>query len=195
MNGSTSQPETEVLRPGSNRQSRRRHLAMLLTLLGSPPLLHVQEQADPFYSSVSLGGNVAGDVTLRSRSNCCFSDYLVTPTRSFLTFFRSQLSCVAGIAGQLTLCAGRALDLLARQSSVGPVEFEDERLASGVKRWATRARSPRAVPTARRARALTLRRRARTYPGSGPGAPTQRIFSPGAINPMRRRFSAISPER
>ncbi|MCY4478159.1 MAG: hypothetical protein OXC70_09270 [Gammaproteobacteria bacterium] len=49
--------------------SRRAHVAILLAFLGPTLLLHVQGRAEPLYASVSLGGNISGDVTLRSRSN------------------------------------------------------------------------------------------------------------------------------
>ena len=65
MNDSLFPPETHAM---GNRRSPRRHFAVLLAFLGAT-LLPAQAQAEPLYASVSLGGNVTGDVTLRSRSN------------------------------------------------------------------------------------------------------------------------------
>ena len=69
MNNSASPPETLALRRMGNRLSRSTPIAMLLAILGSTLLTHEQAQAEPLYASVSLGGNVTGDVTMRSRSN------------------------------------------------------------------------------------------------------------------------------
>lgn len=52
-----------------NRQFKYQRVAMLLAVLGSALALPVQGQAERLYASVSLGGNVSGDVVLRSRSN------------------------------------------------------------------------------------------------------------------------------
>ncbi len=69
MNNVAFRPETPVLQPIDNRRSRRTRVAMLLATRGSTLLVCPHGRADPFYAGVSLGGNVSGDVTLRSRSN------------------------------------------------------------------------------------------------------------------------------
>ena len=74
MNNSARLREASVLVcMGHRRLWRFRlvHLASLLSiLLGSPlTLLHAQEHAEPFYVSISLGGNAYPDLTLQSSSN------------------------------------------------------------------------------------------------------------------------------
>lgn len=69
MNNALFPPKPiEAWRAG-RRRFRRSHVGMLLAVLGSTLLLPAQGRAEPLYASVSLGGNVIGDVTLRSRSN------------------------------------------------------------------------------------------------------------------------------
>ena len=69
MSNAPLPPETLVSRPIGNRRSRRARVAVLLGVVGSTLLLCANGRADPFYASVSLGGNVSGDVAMRSRSN------------------------------------------------------------------------------------------------------------------------------
>ena len=69
MNNPAFPPEAFALRRFGNRRLRRMHVAMLVTILGSTLSLHAQGHAEPLYASISLGGNISGDVTLRSRSN------------------------------------------------------------------------------------------------------------------------------
>ena len=69
MNNVMFPPRTIALRRIGNRRFQHWRVAMLLAMLGSTLLSPVQGRADPLYASVSLGGNVTGDVTLRSRSN------------------------------------------------------------------------------------------------------------------------------
>ena len=62
-------PKRIAARRIGHRRIRRSHVATQLAILSSTLLLPAQVRAEPFYASVSLGGNVTGDVTLRSRSN------------------------------------------------------------------------------------------------------------------------------
>ena len=69
MSNLTFPPETTVPRPIVNRLPKGKRVAVLLGIVGSTLLVCPHARAEPFYASVSLGGNVSGDVTLRSRSN------------------------------------------------------------------------------------------------------------------------------
>ncbi len=69
MNNALFPPKTIAARRIGQRRFRRSHAAMLLAVLGSTLLLPAQGRAEPLYVSVSIGGNISGDVTLRSRSN------------------------------------------------------------------------------------------------------------------------------
>ncbi len=69
MKHSTCRPNTPALRRIGNRWPRPTQIAVLLGLVGSTLLVCAHGWADPLYASVSLGRNVSGDVTMRSRSN------------------------------------------------------------------------------------------------------------------------------
>ena len=61
---------------------------------------------------------------------------------------------------------GGSLLFLIANIVVGPVDFVGERHVSGGRRWATRERCPRSVPTTRRARAGP--KDSSTHPQEGP---------------------------